>query len=209
MARDYPSFLQHPLVRQARNLLREKLPKTLLYHTAAHTDDVIREAVAFSAHDELDERKRELLVIAAAFHDSGFTAQCQENEAFGASLAEHAMRKQGGYSEDEISLVKQAILDTRLQFLADGPRQVPSTEISRYLCDADVSNLGRPDFAEKSELYRQELGKSPEDFYGAFTIHFLESHRWHTPAAKLLRQEGKDANIASLRRRIQSFGDDE
>ncbi|MBX7144252.1 MAG: hypothetical protein K1X79_07355 [Oligoflexia bacterium] len=209
MVGDYTSYLAHPLVRQARTLLREKLPKSLLYHTAAHTDDVIKEALLFAGHDGLSERQVELLLIAAAFHDTGFTAQLTENEALGAELAEKAMLAQGGYSDAEIAQVRQAILDTKLQFLADGPRQVPSTELSKYLCDADVSNLGRPDFADKSELYRQELGKSPEDFYGAFTIHFLESHRWHTPAARQLRQSGKDANLKSLRGRMENFADDE
>jgi hypothetical protein len=108
------------------------------------------------------------------------------------------MRLDGGYSGDEIALVETMIRDTEVKFLPEGPRQVPTTELSKYLCDADVSNLGRPDFLEKAELVRREVHVPRDEVFFTSLRKFVGSHDWYTPAARAARAEGKAENLSAL-----------
>lgn len=186
-------------------MLRDKLPKTLSYHNVEHTEEVLSEILFFACEDNIDERSIELLAVAAAYHDSGFINSTKENEALGARNAEQAMIKEGGYSDVERRKVVTMILDTQLQFTPEGPKQTPTIPLSCYLCDADVSNLGRDDFFAKAELVRLEAGSPPlkEFFSGLLT--FLSCHEWFTPAAARLRGPKRDANLEELKRKIAAL----
>lgn len=195
-------YVELPIVRAALDLLAG-LPLSLTYHTRDHTLDVLREAIAFAVADNVSGRASELLSIGAAYHDLGFIEQRSRNEEIGARLAGEAMIRAGGYTAEEIVLVETMIRDTELKILPEGPRQVPTTELSKYLCDADVSNLGRPDFFEKAELVRRELELPRSEQTARNLRAFIGAHRWYTPAAEAARAEGKAANIAALDRLIR------
>ena len=192
-------LLALPLVADIFAELKRDLPAALTYHSAAHTMDVLRETVRFAIRDGVAERERELLALAAAFHDAGFLVQSVDNELIGADRASTAMRLAGGYSEQEIEQVRSMILDTKLDVTGEGV-QHPSSPLAGYLLDADLGNLGRDDFWEKSELYRQELGAPAENFFGTAEA-LLERHSYHTPAARALRNEQKLLNLKALRTR--------
>ncbi|MDZ4787283.1 MAG: hypothetical protein SGJ02_14520 [bacterium] len=180
------------------DVLKEKLPANLYYHNYSHTLDVIDEAFIFATADGLTEREIELLLIAAAYHDSGFINLAKENEALGSELAVKALQLVGGYTRQESDLIKTMILDTTVRSTKVGFKQVPSTELSKYLLDADVSNLGREDFFEKGELVRKELGNIPKTIFYNHSLSLMKVHQWYTSAAKKLRQSQKEKNIAKL-----------
>jgi uncharacterized protein len=192
----------HDLVKDALTHLRRELAADLLYHSYAHTEDVLAEAVRFALIDGVSSRDIELLAIAAAYHDMGFLQTRTHNEPIGAECARKAMVRLGGYSNDEISLVSQMILDTALIETASGPQRNCSTPLSRYLLDADLSTLGRNDFFTKGELLRQELGEAQETFLKT-SLALLHSHTWLTEAARALRQEQKDENLCTLKKMLQ------
>jgi len=153
---------RHPIVSGTLALLARDLPKELSYHALPHTEDVISEAIRFAVTDNLAPREIELLAIAAACHDFGFVKSPVLNEPIGAAHAREQMERSGGYSSEEINLVERMILDTALVDTGNGPRQIPSTDLSRYLLDADLSNFGRDDFFDKGELQRKELGQDQD-----------------------------------------------
>jgi predicted metal-dependent HD superfamily phosphohydrolase len=188
---------RHPVVQAALAILARELPTHLKYHTLAHTEDVLREAILFGVMDHLPSRQLELLAVAAACHDLGFITSSAANEPIGAAFAQEQMTHFGGYSPDEILLVERMILDTALVETPEGPRQIASTELSRYLLDADLSNFGRDDFFERGELQRQELGQERE-LFRKNTLALIKAHRWLTPAGQALRQATKERNIATL-----------
>lgn len=190
-----------PVVREGLNLLQSQLPNTLRYHSFAHTEDVLTEAIRLALCDELSERQCHLLAIAAVMHDTGFIKQTGRNEPLGAANAREAMVRHGGYTEEEIALVERMILDTALVVTDGKLRQVPSTELSRYLLDADLGNFGRDDFFEKSILQFLESDMEWEDFQ-LRTLELIESHEWLTSAAKQLWQLHKEENLRELRRRM-------
>jgi signal transduction histidine kinase/predicted metal-dependent HD superfamily phosphohydrolase len=187
----------NPLIARILDRLREDLPPDLHYHCAAHTDDVLEETVLFSVVGGLSNYEIELLAIAAAFHDAGFIQSPVDNEAIGADMAREAMQETGTFSNSEIESVTSMILDTRMQDSPNGPQQKPSSELSKYLLDADLSNLGREDFFDKLELQRRELGYD-RNFFVEQAFQLVHAHRWHTHAARRLRQGTKEQNIAKL-----------
>ncbi len=201
--REYARLLALPLVDQILRELAESLPSDLTYHSAAHTIDVLQETVRFAVHDGLSSRECELLAVAAAYHDAGFLVQPVDNELIGADRASEAMRKAGGFTEEEIAQVRSMILDTKLDVTGEGV-QHPSSSLAGYLLDADLGNLGRNDFWEKSELYRKELGAPAENFFGT-AEQLLERHSYHTPAARELRNDQKLLNLIKLRERRGSL----
>jgi len=190
-----------PIILKALRKLADGLPGDLHYHSLQHTCDVLHETINFAVRDQVDDRKVELLAIAAAYHDTGFLVQRFGNEPIGAEYAREAMIESGGYSTVEIELVQQLILDTRMSLTREGLKQVPSCELSTYLLDADLGNLGRDDFFEKGELHRREAGWSEAEFlYFAYNI--LRHHYWHSRSAFDLRQAKKLANIEALEERL-------
>ncbi|MCI5064669.1 ATP-binding protein [bacterium] len=187
-----------PLIRGALRTLETQLSPDLSYHSAEHSQDVLREVLRFAVHDGISGRDLELLAIGAAFHDIGFIWKQVDNEWLGASRAREAMELSSSYSESEIQRVQDMILDTQLVNTSMVAVQIPSTELGRYLLDADLGNLGRPDFFEKSELLRKELGIARPLFYRD-AVKFLEAHEWLTPAAQALRGAGQAENLTKLR----------
>lgn len=196
-------YLSLPLVHSAREMLRGRLPANLTYHVSSHTDDVLTEVVGFATADGLNPREIELLAIAAAFHDLGFIEKMSGNEVIGARMAGEAMRQAGGFSAEEVREVETMIRDTEVKMLPTGPRQVPTTKLARYLCDADVSNLGRADFFEKAELVRREVNVARDERFFTNLRKFVAGHEWYTAAAKAARTKGKADNIAALDRIIK------
>jgi uncharacterized protein len=192
-----------PLVKEALTLLDKALPDNLSYHNKGHTLEVLRESIRFAVTDGLSERELELLAIAAAFHDTGFIKSPVANELIGAEFAREALQRAGGFSTREIQLVEQMILDTKLVELPAGPQLIPSTKLSRYLLDADLSNLGRDDFFDRSELLRQELGVEERSFRSR-SLQVITGHRWFTEAAHALGQKKKEENLLLLRSIVAS-----
>ena len=194
---------RHPVVRETLELLARELPDTLLYHSLAHSEDVLDEVLRFGVTDGLSSRELELLAIAAACHDAGFVHSPISNEPLGAAFARERMERHGGYTGDEVALVQRMILDTALVSTEAGSQQMPSSTLSRYLLDADLSNLGREDCFEKAELLRREVGEDMVPFRKN-TLAFLSTHQWHTPAGRSLRQKRKEENLALLRAMVEA-----
>ena len=136
--------------------LKQELHSSLDYHNVEHTLDVLEQVLCLADLAQLPERERELLVVAAMYHDAGFLHQKALNEPIGAELAAKAMSTTGGYTKREIKTVKHMILDTTL--LMDDCAQISNTELSPYLLDADLSNLGRQCFGSRLRPLPARLG---------------------------------------------------
>jgi predicted metal-dependent HD superfamily phosphohydrolase len=203
---DFEELLLHcrnlPLVELALGRLKDGLPSSLVYHSAAHTEDVLEQVLLFASTDGLSLRECELLAIAAAFHDIGFLTRNTDNEVLGAESCEKEMLGHGGFSAEERKAVMTAILDTQVKMTPEGPRQVSTSKFSDYLLDADVSNLGRDDFLEKAELVRAEAGVTDTKKFLNGLVLFLGAQQWYSPAAQRLRSEGKVKNVEVLRKRM-------
>ena len=190
-----------PVVTSVHALLELSLDPSLTYHTKEHSADVMDMALALGASDDLDEHSLLLLGIAAAYHDAGFIEHRNDHETISASLAERAMESDGRFTKNDISLIRQMILDTKLQSI--GPSHKINTRLSPWLIDADLANLGRSDFLVQTELLAKELD-IPMDLMLHQSLALMKRHQWYSPAGQDRLGAQKELNKAKLLTMLKS-----
>lgn len=141
---------QFEVIQRAFQHLEEPSITALPYHNPSHTLDVMRESILFARDVPLSTSDVSLLLIASAWHDVGFVKNRIGHEEASIELFRQYVRERHGadLSKMEQQLVESMIRDTKLHArpMGAGAEQVPTTDLSRYLLDADLSNLGRDDF---------------------------------------------------------------
>lgn len=191
-------FVEHPVVAEALERLKEGLSPTLTYHSYEHTLDVLSEVIILASEDDLPARDIELLAIAAAWHDVGFLYKREANESLAADALSEYLAGDRNYSPDERDLLRCMILDTAMVKKGDVPIQVSTTRLSPYLLDADLANFGRPDFFEKGELQRLETNRDRAAFQ-LDTLRLITRHSWLSPAAQRKWSSSKQENLEKLK----------
>lgn len=192
---DYSGAVSYALRR-----LHAELPERLYYHSALHTEtDVLPAVVRLARMSNVSESDLHLLEVAAAFHDLGQIVTSLGHEQIGVDIIVEVLPRYG-FSAQDIERVTGMILATRLP-------QSPQNEEQALLADADLDSLGREDFLETSVALWKERSACGMDIpWHAWLenqLRFLQSHRYFTPAARVLRDEGKRSNIERLQRMIR------
>lgn len=211
----YVELIKLPAVKEALTLL-DNLPNGLVYHTKAHTEDVIRETILFALADGVSDGVMEQQVIAAAWHDVGYLERKNKNESIAVDYFKESIAREQPKPDSELEPkpkldpeisdeIISNIEDTEVIFDSEGkPHLHMARSALGYMLDADVSNFGRKDFFDCMEAIAKENNvdienlKSRTDFY-AFVISLLENHEWHTEGARKLREEQKHDNLVKLR----------
>ncbi len=119
------------------------------FHNLKHSLDVFQTASYLAIKEWLDEDLKELVELAALFHDVGFIKQYDNNEEIWAEIADRFL-KESDYPEDKIDLVKQTILATKLGANI-------TNKLEAIIKDADLSNLWRDDFFDLEKALRKEI----------------------------------------------------
>ncbi len=177
------------------DFFRDHMPKAYVYHDLAHTLQVVSASQEIAAHYELSDQQKELLSIAAWFHDTGYTEGPSQHEERGCKLASSWMQKHD-YSQEDIDNVCSLIMATKLP-------QNPDTVLEQIIGDADLSHLGKTTYWERCDLVRQEMayisGKHmSEKEWVDFELDFMENHNFHTAAARKLYGKRKQKYIRQL-----------
>jgi len=201
---------EHSLVKNAFLRLQKELPKDLVYHNAEHTKTVLDNVVKLAVFDNLSDSDIELLGIAAAYHDLGYTERKNKNEVIGAQIVVDALKNSGTYTDEQIQYTKESIEDTEVEITENGlnQREKGRNKLSDYLLDADLSSFGSEDFSKKTMLVAREFGVDIDDEkqrhdYLKDTLKFLENHKWKSEAGKKLFSEQKDKNIEWITNEIK------
>ncbi len=180
--------------------LSTELRPELCYHNLEHTvDEVLPATMKLAQYHNLSEEERQLLRIAAAFHDLGFIYNPVGHEISSIRIAAQKL-PDFGLDDRQIEQIMGIILATRLP-------QMPNNLLEEIMADADLDILGRDNFLDYNELLRCErliLGQpqTPCEWYDEQIV-FIEQHTYFTDAARQLREPGKQRNIAHLRRLLQ------
>jgi uncharacterized protein len=188
---------ERPIIAEIFSILQRDLAPELCYHNYTHSLEVFEEAIMLALHDNLADRDIELLAIAAAYHDAGFLYQKEDNEQIAAKMATNALYRTGGYTEHEISLVQEMIEDTKVMLVDHQFTRLVSNDLSKYLLDADLGNLGNPNFFVKNKLILKETGMD-EKIFQRLSLSLLRNHRWLTPAGMALKEEQRLKNLERL-----------
>jgi predicted metal-dependent HD superfamily phosphohydrolase len=146
----------------------------------------------------VDLAEKQLLEVAAAFHDIGVLVERVGHEEAGCQIMASILPA-FHFSENQISQIAGMIRATKLP-------QSPTTRLEAILADADLDILGRTaDFWQLNKALRGEITLfdgpiSDKEWYGS-QYQFLNSHTFFTEAAQSLRQHAKEQNIVAMKKK--------
>ncbi len=178
----------------ARDILNA-LPQWAAYHSITHTEEVVEVCGEIAAAAGLSPADHEAAILAAWFHDTGYTEMVEGHEERSAQLAEKFLTAEG-YPKDRIEKVTQAILSTRMP-------QTPESMLDAVVCDADISHIGRKGFFRKSDLMRIEFERRTGNKYSrrdwlSMNIEFVAKHKFHTEYAQNEFRKRRLKNLTRL-----------
>ncbi len=131
------------------DLFKNDLPQEAVYHNYEHTLAVVSISEEISQAEKIDESNHEVLLLAAWFHDTGYTKGFENHEDKSVEIAKKFLESKE-YPIERIDLVSDTIMATKMP-------QNPKNTIQKIICDADMYHLGGKDFFEKSSLLRLEI----------------------------------------------------
>ena len=174
--------------------------KNLPFHNFAHTQEVVDNVLLISDAIGLSAKEAEFIVIAACFHDTGFSETYEEHEEVSKRLAAHYLAK-ANCAKSEIDSVRSCIDATKMP-------QNPKDIFSEVLCDADLFHLGTTNFLYRNLLLRKEWElfcnlKMCDEEWEMLNIKFLENHRFKTDYGKDILEKGKQENLTKLKQLIR------
>lgn len=188
-----------PLLQEVENYVVEffatNFSKDYVFHDLEHTRQVVQAAMEIGQGYQLAEKDMTTLLLAAWFHDLGYSQGPANHEDRSIQYAVAFLEKKDFPAED-LQRVRGCIESTRV------PQQ-PKTLLEQILCDADLSHLGQETYWERTGKVRQEMvfvqGTVMDDReWVDFEINFLQQHRFHTLVAAQLYDEEKQRHIRQL-----------
>jgi len=181
--------------------LSKNLDSRFSYHNLAHTIYVVKAADIMASAMKLAPYEKKKLLVAAWFHDLGYTEQIDNHENVGAAIAEKFLAEKS-IDDEDIQEVKNCILSTHCP-------QRPTTQLGQVLCDADMMHLADKAFIDAGKLLRKEWEVtrnriySDEEWYN-LNLQFLSDHQYHTSYALTNFSRQKNKNIKKLISIIES-----
>jgi HD superfamily phosphodiesterase len=189
-----------PLVEKTDNfvkeLFREKLPNTFIYHNFKHTKRVVKSSKELIEKSQISVKQKEAVLLAAWLHDTGYTETFVGHEEKSAEIAKEWL-KENDADKDLRKDVIRCILATRMD-------AEPQDELEKIIKDADTSHLSKDYFEETSEFLRQELrlqqirNYTNEEWVQQSIDLFTKKHQYYTTYAQNNWKEKKDENLLSL-----------
>src|SRR6476620_1591109 len=180
-------------------LFKHKVDPHLVFHNLEHTQQVVAAAEELATYHNLNDEDRLTLLLAAWFHDTGFSSgKAEDHEKESIRLATDFLKSKG-VEDETIQRVSSSIQATHMP-------QSPLSLVEKIICDADLSHLGSNEFKKMNDHLRQE-----QEFYfntqfskkewRQRNIEFLESHQYFTDYAQRMREPKKQEWIRELRKK--------
>lgn len=198
------------IIEQAENyvfaLLKDKLSISYTYHNFNHTVRVVTAAKQLIENEKVEADTAEKILVAAWFHDVGYTEGCTEHEECGARIVEKFLNEQGKNPE-YIEEVKEIIRTTKMD-------REPVTLAQKIIKDADYFHFATDNYNELSELLREEWKLTEQKMYTDLEWAMgnrkmmLQYHRYYTDYAKANWQPKKEKNCIECQRMIQKLTED-
>jgi predicted metal-dependent HD superfamily phosphohydrolase len=188
------------------DLMKSKLSSLYTYHDLNHTTGVVSAVNRLCDEEKISLSDKEILLIAAWFHDTGYINGCQNHEDSSAKIAAGFL-KEKGKSEQCIAKVSGLIKTTAKEY-------VPQTLLEKIIKDADYYHVLNDDYIFECEGLRKEWenveGKLLTDIEWAKENEFFLSkvHQFYTPYAIEYWQPLKEKNIKRLRKKIKKMNEE-
>lgn len=183
------------------NLLKDKLSNLYSYHNLNHTLTVVSAVKELCKKEEVKGEERELLLVAAWFHDTGYIEGFENHEQESVKIAT-AFLKERGQSDDFIEKVSRLILATVKEY-------TPKTPLEKIIKDADYAHLMGAEYEITCELLRLELKNALNISYSDTewakeNLNFLlNKHRFYTDFALKKWQPLKERNLLLVQKKME------
>lgn len=176
------------------DLFKNKLPVQAVYHNFEHTTQVVEAVYEIATAKNISDDDMEILLLAAWFHDTGFTKGFENHEEKSKIIADTYLSNKR-VPKDKINKILRLIDATKMP-------QNPTNKIEEIICDADLFHLGEENFKEKGNLLRREreniADKNITDIeWFEENVIFLSNHRYFSEYAF------KKLNAQKRRNRMQ------
>jgi len=177
-------------------LLNDELKHHYMYHNLSHTQRVVSATKEIIEGEQVETDDANKLIIAAWFHDTGYTKSVNNHEELSVGIAQEFLKKYE-VSDDFTDGVCHLIMATKMGY-------EPLNLLEKIIRDADSSHFKDKDYSQISELLRHEWELSQDKTYDDIPwieeniSFFTKHHRYYTNFALENWQEGKDKNLASL-----------
>lgn len=180
----------------------ENVSSLLFYHSIEHSRLVASVSSTIADAEGLDQRNKEIVVVAAWLHDIGHAVSLKDHETESCKIARRILMEKGK-DETFISEVEKCICSTRM-----GARK--NTLNEKILGDADHSHTGMENFMEISNLLRKEMcnfveRKCSKLNYWKQTLQFINEVSFLTNYAKENFEPIKEQNIKKVEKRIKKL----
>lgn len=181
-------------------LFKDKLSSEHTYHNFLHTQFVVQKTKELIEHEPVSEQEKELLLLAAWFHDTGHIEGSENHEEKSFEIAVSFL-KENNFSDSQIQSVKEIILNTCIN-------RNSSSKLGKILRDADSAHLGSEMYEEISKQLRIEWelvnGKKLTDYeWNLENYKFLtRDHRYFTDYAQANWQPVKMRNVFKIQNEI-------
>ena len=179
-----------------------KSDKNFYYHNINHIEEVVENSNKICSYLNLDSEEKEIILIAAWFHDSFYISSPENHESESANIAESFLIEHN-YPKEKIDLVRGCILATKIP-------QSPKNIFEEILCDADLFHVGSELFFLRNELYKKEIknqfnSKISDKEFIQNSISFFSAHKFLSNYAKEFLEEQKQQNIQKLKKQLESY----
>ncbi|MEM9868967.1 MAG: Pycsar system effector family protein [Bacteroidota bacterium] len=177
-------------------LLQNKLDPKFLYHNLRHTQRVVKSTKELLNNYTLDNSAKERLVLAAWFHDTGYTQGVTDHEENSCAIAKEFLAEHH-YDSSGIEAICQDIMATKRY-------HEPDTITEEIIRDADSSHFAQRSYWETTDFLKDELDAlgiahySPKEWRDENIKMFRNEHRFYTEYALENWQEGKEKNLKQL-----------
>ena len=177
----------------------EKISQDFSYHNFEHTQKV-KSAVEFLCRQgELSESEEEILILAALFHDLGFSKSIDNHEEASKDIAKSFLMGKE-YPAEKIEKVLEIIEATR-------KNHSPKNKLEEIIIDADLSGLANVHYQEDAKKLRQEWEKVNKQIltdneWDLTNYNFMKDHVYYTEEAQQNYGPQKNKNLAHLEKKI-------
>jgi predicted metal-dependent HD superfamily phosphohydrolase len=184
-------------------LLKEKLPSTFVYHNFNHTVCVVEAVTMIAKYLQLNDEDTKKIVIAAWFHDTGYSIKSENHEALSVEIVTDFLQKQN-CDEEFISSVSALIMATV-------HNHYPQNDLEKIIRDADYFHFARENYLTICESLREEwqsvCHKTFTDLeWAKENLNMLkQKHSYYTDFALTYWQPIKDKNIQRIEKKINKI----
>ncbi|BFM41876.1 hypothetical protein CFS9_05170 [Flavobacterium sp. CFS9] len=185
------------------NLLKDKLSNLYSYHNFNHTLTVVNAVKELCKKEDVTPEEKEVLLVAAWFHDSGYINGYERHEEESVNIATSFL-KEKEVSDEFIAQVSSLILATVKE-------HIPKTHLEKIIKDADFAHLMGTEYATTCELLRIELKNTwnlnfSNAEWAKENLNFLmNKHRFYTDYALRKWQPLKEKNLLMVQKKIEKL----